>query len=260
MKEILIFFVMHWYASLFFQTFMLHRYAAHGMLTMSKNWERFFIFLTYIAQGSSYLTPRAYGILHRMHHANADTAEDVHSPSHILKGKPLEKAWGWICMFVETAKIYDKIDKGEKVFTVNVVRARVIQVTQVLEKNLPYYPVWDRVMQSPLSRIAWGLIYINVYVTFAPSYWWYLLLPIHFFMGPIHGVIINWYTHLFGYRNYTTSDTSTNLLIPMLGENLHNNHHGESGNANFARKWWEIDLTYQLLRVFNFLGMIKFNR
>jgi stearoyl-CoA desaturase (Delta-9 desaturase) len=38
---ILIFFLAHWYLSLFSQTFFLHRYAAHQMFTMSKSWEKF---------------------------------------------------------------------------------------------------------------------------------------------------------------------------------------------------------------------------
>ena len=41
---------------------------------------RFFYFLTYVAQGASFLDPRAYAILHRMHHAYSDTKKDPHSP------------------------------------------------------------------------------------------------------------------------------------------------------------------------------------
>ena len=76
------FFFGHWYLSLFSQTFFLHRYSAHKMFTMNKFWERFFYFFTYITQGSSYLNPRSYAILHRMHHAYSDTERDPHSPHH----------------------------------------------------------------------------------------------------------------------------------------------------------------------------------
>ena len=55
---ILIFFVLHWYLSLFCQTFFLHRYAAHGAFTMSRGWEKFFYILTFITQGSSYMSAR----------------------------------------------------------------------------------------------------------------------------------------------------------------------------------------------------------
>ena len=42
--------------------------------------ERVFFLLTYVAQGSSYLSPRAYAVLHREHHAYSDTARDPHTP------------------------------------------------------------------------------------------------------------------------------------------------------------------------------------
>src|SRR5438477_3464822 len=80
--EIIIFFTAHWYLSLFSQSFLQHRYASHRSFTMNKFWERFFYIFAYITQGSSYMSARAYGILHRMHHAYADTAKDPHSPKN----------------------------------------------------------------------------------------------------------------------------------------------------------------------------------
>src|SRR5437899_270309 len=77
---IALFFIGHWTFSVFFQTFFLHRYGAHRMFTMSKTWERIFYLLTYVTQGSSFLVPRGYGVLHRMHHAYSDTPKDPHSP------------------------------------------------------------------------------------------------------------------------------------------------------------------------------------
>src|SRR5687768_7119633 len=77
---IAIFFVGHWVLSVFCQSFFQHRYSAHRMFTMSKGWERFFYLFTYVCQGSSFLTPKGYAILHRMHHAYSDTPRDPHSP------------------------------------------------------------------------------------------------------------------------------------------------------------------------------------
>jgi fatty-acid desaturase len=54
------------------------------MYETSKNWERFFYLCTWLFQGSSYLVPRAYGVMHRMHHAYSDTEKDPHSP-HFFK-------------------------------------------------------------------------------------------------------------------------------------------------------------------------------
>ena len=79
---ILIFFIAHWYLSLFAQTFFLHRYGAHQMFTMNPFWEKVFYCLTIIFQGSSFLNPRSYAIMHRLHHAYADTEQDPHSPMY----------------------------------------------------------------------------------------------------------------------------------------------------------------------------------
>lgn len=258
---ILAFLFTHWYLSLFFQTMIQHRYAAHNMFSMTKAWEKTFIFLAYIVQGSSYLSPRAYGIMHRMHHAYADTEKDVHSPSHIIDTKkPFSRSLGFVLMMAETARIYDRIDKGFKKFTVNIVKKREINIPESMTKNLPNYPKFDHWAQSLPSRLGWGALYVFFYFIFAQSWYLFLLLPIHFLLGPIHGLIINWFAHRSGYRNYKTKDTSVNLPIPMLGENLHNNHHGEPGNANFARKWWEIDLTFQALKFFNWINIIQFRK
>ena len=84
MSAILIFFFCHWFLSLFFHTFFLHRYASHQMYTTGKKTERLFYFLTWLTQGSSYLIPRSYAVLHRMHHVYSDTEKDPHSP-HFFK-------------------------------------------------------------------------------------------------------------------------------------------------------------------------------
>ena len=59
------------------------------------------------------------------------------------------------------------------------------------------------------------------------------------------GSFINTLTHMFGYRNYETSDNSTNiplLGVLMWGEGWHNNHHANPNDPNFQHKWWEFDM------------------
>ena len=77
---ILLFFAVHQYLSLFTQTFFQHRYAAHHIFTMSPLTERLFFVLTCATQSSNFTSPRAYALLHRMHHAYSDTPQDPHSP------------------------------------------------------------------------------------------------------------------------------------------------------------------------------------
>ena len=75
--------IAHWYLGLFFQTFFLHRYASHKLYTMGPIWEKVFYLFTFIIQGSSFLNPAAYAVMHRKHHAYADTLQDPHSPKYI---------------------------------------------------------------------------------------------------------------------------------------------------------------------------------
>ena len=69
---------------------------------------------------------------------------------------------------------------------------------------------------------------------------------------------VNSVTHLWGYRNYETNDSSrNNLLIGIIaaGEGWHNNHHADPGSARHGHKWWEIDLTWQVIRLLMLLGL-----
>ena len=70
---------------------------------------------------------------------------------------------------------------------------------------------------------------------------------------------INSLAHLFGKRRYATSDDSRNnwaLALLTTGEGWHNNHHHYQSSANQGFRWWEIDVTYYVLRLLALLGLI----
>lgn len=236
---ILVFFLAHWYLSLFSQTFFLHRYAAHKMFTMSKLWEKFFYVVTYITQGSSFLSPKAYGIMHRLHHAYADTEKDPHSPSY-------------------SDNLFDMMWKTKNKYN-DLLNDRA-NIEEKFKKNVPNWMFMEKLGDLWFSRIAWGVLYTLYYIYFATSPWQYLLLPIHYLMGPVHGVIINWFAHKYGYVNFKVNDTAKNLLpvdFLMMGESYHNNHHKLGGRANFGIKWHEFDPTYPIILLLNSLKVIK---
>ena len=242
MLVILLFFVAHWYLSLFMQTFLQHRYAAHGAFSMSKFWEKFFYIAAYITQGSSYVSPRVYAIMHRMHHAYTDTEKDPHSPA-------FDK--NFFAMMWRARQFTNAIYKNK------------MEIEPRFLKNLPNWPAMDKLAHSGLSRLAWVLFYIVVYVQFAPSAWWYLLIPFHVVMLPLHGVIINWFAHKYGSVNFKMKNTSTNLFkvdIFMMGEAYHNNHHKNPSGINFGFRWHELDPTYAVIRLFNWLKIIRVNK
>ena len=236
---ILIFFVSHWYLSLFTQTFFLHRYAAHKMFTMGPKTEKFFYWLTFVFQGSSFLSPYAYGVMHRLHHAFADTEKDPHSPQ--FSSNLFTMMWSTKDFYTSIVKRKDSIEAKFK-------------------KNVPHWEFMEKLGDSWASRLGWAIAYVAFYFYFADSYWVFLLLPIHFLMGPVHGVIINWFAHKYGYRNYEVDDTARNLLpvdVLMMGESYHNNHHKFGGRANFGIKWHEFDPTYPIILLLNKLRLIK---
>ena len=62
-----------------------------------------------------------------------------------------------------------------------------------------------------------------------------------------------------GSRRYATSDTSRNSFILALltfGEGWHNNHHYHQSSVRQGFYWWEIDITYMILKVFERFGLI----
>ena len=240
MPAILLFFFLHWFLSLFFHSFFLHRFASHKMFTTSKKWEKTFYIMTWLTQGSSYLVPRAYAVMHRMHHTYSDTEKDPHSP-HFFKD-----IWQ---MMLHTAAIYKGFLSGT-----NLPDARFTK---------EYLPIWeklDKVGNHNITRLLFAALYTTFYVLFAPNFWWFLLLPIHFLMGPIQGAIVNWFGHKMGYSNFDNNDHSKNTTpwgFFLLGELFQNNHHFKGDDPNFAKKWYEFDGTYQIMRCLHFFKVIS---
>ncbi|MFZ9503045.1 MAG: acyl-CoA desaturase [Cyclobacteriaceae bacterium] len=240
MAAIILFFVAHWYLSLFFQTFFLHRYASHGSFTMGPFTEKVFFVLTWIFQGSNYLSPFGYGVMHRMHHAFADTENDPHSPKY--DDSIFSMMW-------KTKTIYSQLANGE------------VQAEDRFVRGVPKWDAFDRFARSWYSRVFWGALYTLFYWNFATEWWMWALLPIQFLLSPIHGAIINWFAHKYGYRNFEVGDTSRNFLpvdFLMMGESYHNNHHKNGSRPNFGGiRWHELDPTYAFIKLFNWLGIIR---
>jgi len=239
---ILIFFIAHWYLSLFCQTFFLHRYAAHGAFQMSRGWEKFFYILTFITQGSSYMSPRTYALLHRLHHAYTDTEDDPHSPMFS------KNFWH---LMNQTRIKYADIFNGKTV------------IEEKFTKNLPDWPAFEKIAHPWFVRLIWIAIYVAFYVVFATAWWQFLLLPITIMIGPVHGAVINWFAHKYGTTNFEVSNTSKNLFyidVLMLGEAYHNNHHKFPSSINFGVKKNEIDPIYFTILFLNKLGVIRLNK
>jgi len=239
MFAIILFLIIHHFLALFTQTFFHHRYSAHKMFDMSRSWEKVFFIFSFITQGSSYLSPYAYGILHRMHHAYADTDNDPHSPKydHNLF------AMMWRTKVIYNDIFYEKAELEER-----------------FKKGVPTWFSFEKFANNWAVRLSWIVFYTVFYIFFASEWWMYLFLPMHYVMGPLHGAVINWFAHKYGYVNFKLDDTSKNFLpvdFLMLGESYHNNHHKYKGRPNFGIRWFEFDPVYPIIKLFDKLRIIQ---
>jgi stearoyl-CoA desaturase (delta-9 desaturase) len=75
---------------------------------------------------------------------------------------------------------------------------------------------------------------------------------------------VNWCGHKYGYVNFCdTGDKSRNSLpfdFLTLGELFQNNHHKFPSRTNFAIRLFEIDPTYSLIKLLNWMRVIRFGK
>jgi stearoyl-CoA desaturase (delta-9 desaturase) len=96
---------------------------------------------------------------------------------------------------------------------------------------------WD--FYTGMSFLIWGTFVRMVYVFHVT---WF----------------VNSATHIWGYRNYETTDDSRNLWwvgVLAFGEGWHNNHHAYQRMARQGHKWWELDVTYWVILAMEKLGL-----
>jgi stearoyl-CoA desaturase (delta-9 desaturase) len=205
------------------------------MFSLNKFWEAFFYYGTFLTQGPSFLNPRAYALMHQAHHMHSDTLDDPHSP---LNSK------GMVEMMLKTFKTYKKT-----------------MADKTLQYSGPVFHKLDQFAESYFNLFGWIIIYILVYASLGLSFWMMIIaIPLHSFMGPIQGAIVNWFGHALGYRNYNLPDVSRNTLpvdLLLMGELYQNNHHAKAKSINFAHKWFEFDPTAQIVKFLSILRILK---
>jgi fatty-acid desaturase len=135
---------------------------------------------------------------------------------------------------------------------------------QVLRAKIPTNPLEDFI-----GRNAWlgplALSFINL-ICFG-FFWGTVVSIINLGITPLFAVGgVNALAHFVGYRNYKIKDNSRNLgfIFPLnwiiCGELDHNNHHRYPKSPSFRRRWFEFDIGYAYLLIFEKLGLAKIAR
>ena len=203
-----------------------HRYFSHRSYKTSRGFQ---FFLAFLGQSSAQRGTLWWAAKHREHHKYSDTEHDVHSPvqhgfwySHVL----------WI---------FSK-------------RGRITDYTLI--KDFQKYPElvwldkWDRIPPVLLGVLVWAI-----------AGWSGLVVG--FFVSTVllfHGTFtINSLSHVIGKQPYVTGDDSRNnwlLAIITLGEGWHNNHHHFPSATPQGFRWWQIDVTYYILKILSIFRVV----
>ena len=179
---------------------------------------------------------------HRHHHAHSDKPEDTHSP---LQHGFIRSHMGWFL----TARGF---------------RPDLRRVRDLLQfPELRWLDRFDILVPFALAIGMFGLGALLAHQAPELGTSAGQMLVWGFFISTVacyHGTYtINSLSHVFGRQRYRTGDTSRNnwlLALVTLGEGWHNNHHHFPSSTRQGFYWWEIDITYYILKVMSWLGII----
>jgi stearoyl-CoA desaturase (delta-9 desaturase) len=215
-----------------------HRYFSHRTFKTSRLLQFLFAIL---GNSSVQRGPLWWAAHHRRHHRLSDKPGDSHSPyidgfiwSHI----------GWITadcnMPTDYSQIPDLVRFPELVLLNRfdwLVPTFMGFSLYVLGARLESYP---QLHTSGLQLLVWGF-FVSTVVLFHCT------------------AAINSLTHLWGSQRYATGDESRNnvlLALLTMGEGWHNNHHRFQGTVRQGFYWWEIDVSYYILKFMSILGLV----
>ncbi|MDX1636090.1 MAG: fatty acid desaturase [Marinobacter sp.] len=212
-------------------TLYLHRHSAHNSLDLNPVLKHFFRFWLWLTTS---INTKEWTAIHRKHHAMCETENDPHSP--VVRG--LKK------VVLEGAELYAEAATPETL-------ERYGQRTPEdwVERNL--YSRHRTLGIALMAVINLALFGVHGIWIWALQMMW---IPV-WAAGVINGI-----GHYFGYRNFECSDNARNIVplaIFIGGEELHNNHHTYPNSSKLSRRWFEVDIGWGYIRLFQLFGLAK---
>ncbi|MGL6094378.1 MAG: acyl-CoA desaturase [Fimbriiglobus sp.] len=183
--------------------------------------------------------------LHRWHHQHSDNPEDVHSPHHGGRGilGALRGFWhahiGW-AFFADPPGLERYV--------------RDLTKSPTLRWASGLFPLWA-LLGLAIPAALGGLI-TGTWAGAGTGLLWGGLVRILL----VHHVTwsVNSVCHLWGRRTYRSADESRdNVLfgILALGEGWHNTHHAFPTSARHGLRWWQLDISYMVIRSLSLTGL-----
>ncbi|WP_028220211.1 DesA family fatty acid desaturase [Paraburkholderia oxyphila] len=213
-------------------TVYLHRCQAHRALDLHPIASHFFRFWLWMTTG---MLTGQWAAIHRKHHAKCETEEDPHSP----------QTRGIWKVLLEGAELYRAEAKNEETLR----RFSHGTPNDWMERNVyTRYPILGVSIMMVIDVALFGVVGLSV--------WAVQMAWIPFWAAGV----VNGLGHFWGYRNFNSSDASTNLLpigIIIGGEELHNNHHTFATSAKLSNKWYEFDIGWMYIRMMQAVGLAK---
>jgi len=212
-------------------TVYLHRGQAHRGLVFHPTLEHFMRFWLWLTTG---MVTRQWVAIHRKHHVFSDRVEDPHSPVH----------YGiWRVLF-GGAFLYHAESKN---------------ISTVEKYGIGTPADWiEQSVYSKHSRLGILLMLIIDVAVFGG--WGFVIWAIQMIWIPFWAAgVINGLGHSMGYKNGKTRDNSRNLVpwgIVIGGEELHNNHHIEPASPKLSRRWWEFDIGWMWIKIFESVKLV----
>jgi stearoyl-CoA desaturase (delta-9 desaturase) len=212
-----------------------HRYFSHRAFRTSRALQFAFALL---GAASVQRGPLWWAAHHRHHHRHADTEFDVHSPRHGFWRSHM----GWFLTARNFGTDLEAVRDLGRFPELRWLDRFDILVPVLLAAMLYGFGAWLGPAHgtSGAQMLVWGF-FVSTVVLFHVT------------------VTINSLAHRWGRRRFATSDDSRNnwlLALLTFGEGWHNNHHHFPGSVRQGFAWWEIDLTWYLLRAMAALGLV----
>ena len=170
------------------------------------------------------------------HHIHSDTPRDTHSP---VSGSFVWAHMGWFWASAEYDPPPQRFIDG---------RSRVSRFGK-----LPELMLLDRFHAVP----GFGLMGACYALDGGMGMLWGFAVPT--VLGWHATFAVNSVCHAWGERPFATSDNSRNnplVALLTLGEGWHNNHHAFAWSARQGLEWWQLDVTYGVLRMLERLGLV----